>query len=405
MNLVYPKERGLFALALALSILLWLLLIGGTMGAALVYILFFFLFYLFAHSALISHLRGSAVMITAQQFPDLHARLLACCQKIGMPAPDAYLMQAGGVFNAFATKFLGRNYLVLYSDIVDALESQPGGLNFYIGHELGHIHRKHLTWGPVLAPASLLPLLGAGYSRAREYTCDRYGLHCCEQPADAQAGLAVLAAGGKRWKTLDLPGYREQAAQSGGFWMSFHEVTGGYPWLVKRMATVDALSRNAAPSHPGRNPFAWFLALFVPHMPGARGGGASVLVVVAMIGIIAAIAIPAYQDFLARAQAAEGLQLLAECREKVSGFRMAHDAWPASGSEAECTPGGKFTASVEVGPGSGQEISLVATMKDDAGVTRMIAGKTIELTTRDGGQTWSCSAGTIAGKYLPAACR
>ncbi|MGH8746356.1 MAG: M48 family metalloprotease, partial [Burkholderiales bacterium] len=45
----------------------------------------------------------------------------------------------------------GAHYIVLLSDVVDALESERGAIDFYIGHELGHIRRKHLLWGPVLA--------------------------------------------------------------------------------------------------------------------------------------------------------------------------------------------------------------------------------------------------------------
>lgn len=39
-------------------------------------------------------------------------------------------MQMGGAFNAFATRFFGRDFLVLYSDVVDALEDNPDALNF-----------------------------------------------------------------------------------------------------------------------------------------------------------------------------------------------------------------------------------------------------------------------------------
>jgi hypothetical protein len=59
--------------------------------------------------------------------------------------PEAYLLQMGGMLNAFATRFLGRDFLVLYSDVVDGLADNPDALNFYIGHEIGHIKRKHLT--------------------------------------------------------------------------------------------------------------------------------------------------------------------------------------------------------------------------------------------------------------------
>ena len=90
--------------------------------------------------------------------------------------------------NAFATRFFGRNFVVLLSDVVDAMEAQPDGINFYIGHEIGHLKRQHLRWSALLAPASFVPLLGAAYARAREYTCDRHGFHACEAASASRAG-------------------------------------------------------------------------------------------------------------------------------------------------------------------------------------------------------------------------
>jgi Zn-dependent protease with chaperone function len=169
----------------------------GTLGLALVYGLLFFLGYCFAQSALISYIKGTGVRITEAQYPDLQHQIAACCDKLGLDTvPEAYLMQMGGAFNAFATRFLGRDFLVLYSDVVDALEAHPDALNFYIGHEIGHIKRKHLSWSPVLMPASVLPLVGAAYSRAREYTCDRHGLAACSSIESAQAGMAAAVV---RW--------------------------------------------------------------------------------------------------------------------------------------------------------------------------------------------------------------
>jgi len=199
MDLVYKNERSLFVVMLVLSLIVWAGLVAGMGGAVVGYAVMFFLFYCFAQSALISYIKGNAVRITADQFPDLDAQINACCAKLGQErVPDAYLLQMGGSLNAFATRFLGRDFLVLYSDVVDGLHDNPDALNFYIGHEIGHIKRKHLSWGTVLLPASVLPLIGAAYSRAREYTCDRHGLAACEQPVNAEFGMAALAAGGRR---------------------------------------------------------------------------------------------------------------------------------------------------------------------------------------------------------------
>ena len=298
-ELVYPREVSLGAITLVFGLIGWLLLIVGTFGLALVYLLIGFVFYVFAHSALISWLRGNAVLLSQAQLPDLRARFEACCARLGLEEmPEAYLMQGGGALNAFAARFLGRNYVVLLSDIVDAMDEHPDGVNFYFGHELGHIRRHHLTGILLRAPVLWLPLLGAAYSRAKESTCDRHGRACCASPEAAARALVALAAGARRWRQVNLPAYAGQAALTTGFWMSFHELINGYPWLTKRTARV----LDPAAPLPRRNPLAWVLALFVPYAGRAGGGFGGVIVVVAVIGVLAAVAIPAYQDYTVRAR-------------------------------------------------------------------------------------------------------
>ena len=119
MDLIYRKEKTLFGLMLAVSLAIWALLLVGTLGMALVYLLLFFVGYCFAQSALVSYLKGTGVQITQAQFPDLHERIAACSERLGLEQPpEAYLLQMGGVFNAFATRFCGRNFIVLYSRVV-----------------------------------------------------------------------------------------------------------------------------------------------------------------------------------------------------------------------------------------------------------------------------------------------
>ena len=193
-RLVYPHERRLGAITLALGLLA---LVLGTFGIVLIYLLLGFVAYLFVQSALIAYLRGTAAHLTAQQFPDLHAQYLECCARLGIAEPpEAYVLHGDGLFNAFATRFMGRDFVVLLSDVVDAMEGHPDGVRFYLGHELGHVHRRHLSGAKWRAPAAWLPLLGAAYARSRESTCDRYGRACCASAEGAARSLALLAAGG-----------------------------------------------------------------------------------------------------------------------------------------------------------------------------------------------------------------
>lgn len=407
--LVYPGEKTRFAIAATLSIILWLVLIAGTFGIALLYVLFFAAFYVFAQSAFISYLRGSAVKITAEQFPDLHERVKACAGKVGLKQlPDAYLMHSDGFFNALATRFLGRNYIVLYSSVVDALAAQPGALNFYIGHELGHVHRGHLVWSPVLALATWLPLLGAGLRRAEEYTCDRYGLACCASATDAKAGMAALVAGHSRWPALNYAAYQQQRAEVTGFWGSLHELTGDYPWTAKRAFAVDELAQGREPKQLGRNPLAYLLALFVPRVPGVGGAG-GILVVVAVIGILAAIAIPAYQDYLGRAALHSVLSQTAEAKAAVEAFATKNNQWPAELSQLELqqtefTTPGKVTAALELGE-NGQLIYRLQGNRIVQGGALLLTPEPLIEEEQLKGINWHCSGADLKAQLLPPACR
>lgn len=403
MELTYNKEKPLFVISLTISILFWTVLLVGTFGMMLVWVLFFFLFYLFAQSAFISYLKGTAVKITPHQFPDLHQRIVACSRKLGVKEiPEAYLLHAEGAFNALATRFLGRHFIVLFSDVVDALEEQPEALNFYIGHELGHIARRHLGWAPILFPAGILPILGAAYSRAREYTCDRYGLACCATPRDAEHGLAALAAGGKRWKTLSQENYAGQSKAASGFWMSLHELVGDYPWLVKRMAAIQSLGAGKAPRHPRRNPFAFLFALFVPRLgTGAGSGGLiTVMVVVAIIGILAAIAIPAYQDYAVRAKLATALPMTEAAKRGVVDYAVQNQAWPNSNDDLQL-------------PATGHGAGIHSIIIEEEGVVVVTLGDkdkpqgSLVYTpyVKDKRIHWQCSGDGIPAKHLPPDCR
>ena len=290
-DLVYPRERVLGVFTLLIGLLVWLLLVVGTFGVALIVLLLGFVVYLFVQSTLIAHIKGNGVALSEAQFPDLHAQFVACCEQLQMKErPQAYVMNGNGGLNAFATEFLRSQYVVLLSDVVDAMRHHPDGVRFYIGHELGHLRMKHLSWQFLRWPVLWLPLVGAAYSRARESTCDRHGAACSSSADNAARAIAALAAGGRRWQQLDVSAYLEQAKQTSGFWMSFHELTGAYPWLTKRVWRV--IDRDAVP--PARHKLAYVLAAFIPYA-GRLGGGFGFLILLYVVGVMAAIANPGLQ--------------------------------------------------------------------------------------------------------------
>jgi Zn-dependent protease with chaperone function/type II secretory pathway pseudopilin PulG len=325
-DLVYPRERILSKITLVLGLLFWLGLIAGTFGIALIGLALGFLLYLFIQSALIAHIKGNGVALSAAQYPDLHAQFEACCDRLEINTrPQVYILNGDGAMNAFATKFLGAQYVVLLSGVVDAMAEHADGVRFYIGHELGHLRMKHLSGHLLRWPALWLPLLGGAYSRARESTCDRHGLACSSSAEGAARALAALASGAQRWKQLNIAAYLEQVPQTKGFWMSFHELTAAYPWLSKRAARV----MDADAKMPSRHRFAYLLALFVPYA-GRLGGGFGFIMMIYLVGVLAAVALPAYQDYTVKAKLTVAAQSSQDARDKLTDFYKRHQQSPES---------------------------------------------------------------------------
>ena len=389
-DLVYPRERSLGAITLVLGVLIWLALIMGTFGVALVVAGVGAVLALFVHSALIAHLKGNAVEISTEQFPDLYAQFVECCRRLDIASPpQAYILNGNGVLNAFATKFLRTRYVVLTSDIVDAMQGNAEGLRFYIGHELGHLRMKHMSKQLLRWPVLWLPLLGAAYSRARESTCDRHGLTCSGSGAAAVRALSVLSAGRARWRTLNVASYIRQTEHSRGFWMSFHELIAGYPWLTKRAARMTCDSAT-----PARNPLAYLLAIFIP-FGGRLGGGFSFLIMVYIIGVSAAVAIPAYQDYTIRAKLTAAAVSSGTAREKLADYYQSQHRIPesleAAGVSAQLADGSPLSLDTK-------RMSLTVTTKQ---------GDLIFVPSEARGRIrWTCTNGEgLKASQLPAFCR
>lgn len=236
----WPSELPFMLLVAAASLAIWAVLAISIIG--LIYVLLLAVFFLFAHIALITYVRGSAVRLSPAQLPELHQRVVELATRAGVsPVPEAYVMQADGSLNAFATKFLRAHLVVLFTDLLDACGDDDAARDMIIGHELGHVRSGHLRWHWFLLPGMLVPFLGSAYSRAREFTCDRWGAALCGSPQGAIRGLVLLAAGRRLAPRIDVAAYiaQQQGLDTGlmtiGRWLS------GYPPLSERVEAIGGL--------------------------------------------------------------------------------------------------------------------------------------------------------------------
>jgi len=302
------RERTLYTISAIFSAIVWLGLLISIVGiicGALVGLLA-----LVVHCLFMAHVIGNGVRVGPRQLPDLMRRIEAAAHKLGMDRiPEAYVLQAGGLLNAFATKLLSRRFIIIFSDLLEASDADDGSgraieLDFVIGHELGHLAAGHLASRLFLLPARILPWLGPAYSRACEYTCDRCGHAVTGDLEVSSRALAILAAGPRAARRIDLDAFVDQRRETGRFWMGIYELNASHPFLSKRVAALRSLHGQSALEPVRRNPFSYLLAPFFGFASG--GPQMAVMIVVIYAGVAAAIAIPRLKQQMGMSGAGAG---------------------------------------------------------------------------------------------------
>jgi len=129
------------------------------------------------------------------------------------------------------------------------------------------------------------------------------------------------------------------------------------------------------------------------------------MIVVAIIGILAAVAVPAYQDYIARAQVTEAVSFLQGSKTPLAEYFNDKGIWPTLATDVIGSVTGRYVSIVTLTGAAGTTgtLNVEARIKNADVNTRITAG-TVVLTTSDAKQ-FSCTSGTLAARYRPAVCR
>lgn len=244
-NLVYPKETIYFILCCIVSIGLYIAAAFSII--ILPIIIAIFLLSLFFHAVSIGSIRGNGVRVSERQFPDVYERIQTLSYDMRLPrVPDVFILQSGGALNAFATRFFGRNVVVLYSEVFE-LARQKGDqeLDFIIAHELAHVKRRHIWKNWLTLPAMWVPFLSEAYSRAAEYTCDRHAAYYTNNGQASKNALTILGIGKVLYREVNEDAYLQQIQQESNPFVWLSEKWSTHPNLPKRIQHIGQFMKMA----------------------------------------------------------------------------------------------------------------------------------------------------------------
>lgn len=210
-----------------------------TVITVFVYIAIILLYLWFYKVYLIAYMKGNGICLTERQFPEIYQIYCEIGKEMGLKKiPPLFILQSGGVLNAFAIRLSGKNYVAIYSDIFSEYKDDIDAVKFVLAHELGHIIRCHNQKRFWTMPSSIIPFLTAAYSRACEYTCDNIGSACIQDEKSKLHGILLLAGGKDIYKEINIDDYVKMAKENRTFAVKFINLFISHPYLPKRIENI-----------------------------------------------------------------------------------------------------------------------------------------------------------------------
>jgi len=167
---------------------------------------------------------GNAILISEQQWPELHRIVLDCQARLGLKGIQAYVVQ-DLVLEQSGMRLGDDHTILLRSSMVDAAltKGDLDTLRFHIGRKCGQVAfgHHHFTSTTLAQVGRLVYPLFAWYRRCQERSADRAGLWAAGSRQQAHHGLSVMAAGVQIGNRLSPQAIRAQVKESSnGLWVS-----------------------------------------------------------------------------------------------------------------------------------------------------------------------------------------
>ena len=194
-------------LALVGLVLILLITVLITYGIAIIFWAIGGVVYIFKMKKARAALRGSALRVGSDQFPDIARSVAALSGRLGMPTPPEVYIVAAAQPNALAAKLGHRLYVVLHDDIIHGTQQieNPRVLDFILAHELAHHALGHtgLVRRSMAAASKSL-------SRRDEFSCDAVANALLGDLDAARDALSLLMVGPHLFKQISPAGLERQ---------------------------------------------------------------------------------------------------------------------------------------------------------------------------------------------------
>lgn len=197
--------------------------------------------------------RSDWLVVGRDRLSVLHNLARTAAFRLGMPPVDVLLRQSR-ILNAQASGFGRQSWLLVESELVETMT--PAELLFVLGHELGHIRRRHVFWMSLIGTPALpsVPFMGtffglafSGWSQAAELSADRAGLLATRDPTVSCRALMKLALGGRLHSAVSEESFLASHEMQGDVANSVAGLGVTHPDLARRIRAIRAFWETVRP--------------------------------------------------------------------------------------------------------------------------------------------------------------